>query len=161
MPYTVSSGIRIHYEVEGQGPTLVLQHGFTHNLRRWFLHGYVDVLRNDYELVLVDARGHGSSDKPHNSSAYTLAAHVGDVVAVLDDLNRATATFWGYSMGGRVGFGLAKHAPGRIDAFVIGGASAHERRRRAKQGGGRRGPGGRLAPIFGRASIDVAALVPR
>jgi pimeloyl-ACP methyl ester carboxylesterase len=64
MPYVDNDGVRIHYEVEGHGPSLVLQHGFTHSLRRWYLHGYVDALRNDYELVLIDARGHGKSDKP-------------------------------------------------------------------------------------------------
>ena len=121
MPYAENRGLRIHYEVEGQGPTLVLQHGFTHSVRRWYLHGYVEALRNYYELVLIDARGHGLSDKPHDLTAYTLAARVADVVAVLDDLNRPAATFWGYSMGGRIGFGLAKYAPARITAFIIGG----------------------------------------
>src|SRR5262245_12825985 len=74
MPYAENRGLRIHYEVEGQGPTLVLQHGFTHSVRRWYLHGYVEALRTDYELVLIDARGHGLSDKPHDPTAYTLAA---------------------------------------------------------------------------------------
>src|SRR5215475_3637443 len=128
MPYAKNGNIRIHYEVEGHGPTLVLQHGFTHSLKRWYLHGYVESLRNDYELVLIDARGHGGSDKPHDPSAYTLAQRAGDVVAVLDDLGRATAFFWGYSMGGRVGFGLAKYAPERIAAFVLGGQHPYELR---------------------------------
>src|SRR5262252_7442562 len=95
MPYVDNDGVRIHYEVEGKGPSLVLQHGFTHSLRRWYLHGYVDALRNDYELILIDARGHGESDKPHDPHAYTLAARVRDVVAVVDDLKRRAVMFWG------------------------------------------------------------------
>jgi pimeloyl-ACP methyl ester carboxylesterase len=126
MPYVDNGGVRIHYEVEGRGPALVLHHGFTQNLRRWHLAGYVDALRNDYELVLIDARGHGTSDKPHEPTAYALATRVGDVVAVLDDVKRDTAAFWGYSMGGRIGFGLAKYARGRITAFVIGGQHPYE-----------------------------------
>src|SRR5215471_584828 len=126
MAYATNGNVRIHYQVEGHGPTLVLQHGFTHSIRRWHLHGYIESLRNDYEVVLVDARGHGASDKPYDANAYTLAQRVADVVAVLDDLGRATANFWGYSMGGRIGFGLAKYAPERIAAFVIGGQHPYE-----------------------------------
>lgn len=74
MPHANHRGVRNHYQVEGEGPPLVLQHGFTHSLRRWYLHGYVEALREDHRLILVDARGHGSSDKPHDPSAYTLAA---------------------------------------------------------------------------------------
>ena len=48
-----------------------------------------------------------------------------DVVAVLEDLNIRQTLFWGYSMGGGIGFGLAKHAPDRVKALLIGGASAN------------------------------------
>ena len=65
---------------------LVLQHGFIGNLKRWYSFGYVDALKADYQLILVDARGHGASDKPHNSAAYALPLRVGDVLAVLDAL---------------------------------------------------------------------------
>jgi pimeloyl-ACP methyl ester carboxylesterase len=64
MPYVISDGIRIHYEVEGDGPPLVLQHGFGQKASSWRLGGYVDALKSQYRLVLVDARGHGESDKP-------------------------------------------------------------------------------------------------
>ena len=60
MPHANHRGVRNHYQVEGEGPPLVLQHGFTHSLRRWYLHGYVEALREDHRLILVDARGHGS-----------------------------------------------------------------------------------------------------
>jgi len=160
MPYAENGGVRIHYEVEGQGPTLVLQHGFTHSLRRWYLHGYVEALRDDYELVLIDARGHGASDKPHDSSAYSLAARVGDVVAVLDDLNRASAAFWGYSMGGRIGFGLAKHAQRRFVAFVIGGQHPYGRPLPASTRLDGTDPEAFLAALFGRLNVNLATLPP-
>jgi len=93
MPYVTSDGIRIHYEVEGDGPPLVLQHGFGQNASSWRLAGYVDALKPQYRLILVDARGHGESDKPYDPTAYTLPRHVGDVVAVLDALNLPAAHF--------------------------------------------------------------------
>jgi pimeloyl-ACP methyl ester carboxylesterase len=63
------------------------------------MNGYVEALRPDYQLILVDARGHGASDKPHEPAAYALSLRVSDIVAVLDALHLSTAHFWGYSMG--------------------------------------------------------------
>jgi pimeloyl-ACP methyl ester carboxylesterase len=81
----------------------------------------VDALRGDYRLILIDARGHGRSDKSHDPAAYDMRLRVGDVVAVLDDLGIDKAHYWGYSMGGRMGFGIAKYAPERASSLIIGG----------------------------------------
>ena len=59
MPYVTNEGIRIHYEVDGDGPPLVLQHGFTQKVKSWEMAGYVDALKPLYRLIRVDARGHG------------------------------------------------------------------------------------------------------
>jgi pimeloyl-ACP methyl ester carboxylesterase len=67
MPYVGNQGIRIHYKVEGQGPPLVLQHGSTSSLQAWYQNGYVEPLKPHYQPILVDARGHGASDKPHDA----------------------------------------------------------------------------------------------
>ena len=127
MPYAHSGSVRIHYRVEGEGPALVLQHGFSESVVDWYEAGYVDALRSDYRLILIDARGHGASDKPHDPDAYVLNRRVADVVAVLDTLEIAKALFWGYSMGGWIGFGIAKYAKERIRALVIGGQHPYPR----------------------------------
>lgn len=123
MPYAENRGVRIHYEVEGEGPTLVLQHGFTQNLQRWYQCGYVDALKGHYRVVLIDARGHGKSDKPHDRAAYTWPVGVTDVFAVLNAISAHQAIFWGYSMGGAIGLGAVTVAPDRITALIVGGAS--------------------------------------
>src|SRR4029077_6761917 len=74
-----------------------------------------------YRLILVDARGHGRSDKPHDGASYALGSRVADVVAVIDAVGVERVHFWGYSMGGYIGFGMAKYTPQRINALVIGG----------------------------------------
>ena len=61
MPYAHSGSVRIHYRVEGEGPALVLQHGFSESVVDWYEAGYVDALRPVYRLILIDARGHGAS----------------------------------------------------------------------------------------------------
>ena len=73
MPYADNDGIRIHYQVEGEGPPLVLQHGFSESVVDWYEVGYVDALRSDYRLILIDARGHGASDKPHDTDSYAVS----------------------------------------------------------------------------------------
>jgi pimeloyl-ACP methyl ester carboxylesterase len=122
MPYVTNQGVRVHYEVEGHGPSLVLLHGGLSNLKAWYETVYFKTLRNDYRLVLIDIRGHGASDKPHDSKAYEMRLLVDDITAVLDDLNVYKAHYFGYSLSGRLGFGVAKYAPRRFRSFIIGGA---------------------------------------
>ena len=98
----------------------MLQHGFTSSLEDWRQCGYVAALRDHFHLILIDVRGHGGSDKPHDVADYTLDRRVTDVTAVLDALGIEKASFWGYSMGGWIGFGLAMQRPQRVDRLVIG-----------------------------------------
>ena len=122
MPYASNAGVRIHYKAVGNGPALVLQHGFTQCIEDWAECGYVAALQPHFRLVLVDARGHGESEKPHDEAAYALEHRVADVTAVLDAAGIERAHFWGYSMGGYIGFGMARHAVDRLDRLVIGGS---------------------------------------
>jgi pimeloyl-ACP methyl ester carboxylesterase len=126
VPYANNQGVRIRYEVEGSGSPLVLLSGFRGYLEEWQELGYVDSLKDKYKLILIDLRGHGGSDKPHDPEAYRLKLLAEDVVAVLDDLGISKAHFLGYSLGGRIGFGLAKYAPARFLSFIIGGQEPGE-----------------------------------
>jgi pimeloyl-ACP methyl ester carboxylesterase len=151
MPYANNQGVRIHYEVEGEGPPLVLQHGGMDCLESWYELGYVHALKPDYQLILIDARGHGASDKPHDANAYGLQWMVEDVIAVLDTLHTPKAHFWGYSMGGWIGFGLAKYVPEHFSSFIIGGqhaqARSFERRRQQVRRGIEQGIEGFVASV--------------
>jgi len=126
MPYANNNSVRIHYQVEGDGPPLVLQHGFTSSLQTWYAYGYVAALQQGYQLILIDARGHGQSDKPYDPQAYALQRRVEDVLAVLDALQIDTAHYLGYSMGGRIGFGIARYSPERFASLIIGGMHPYE-----------------------------------
>ena len=106
----------------------MLQQGFSESVVDWYEAGYVEALRTDYRLILIDARGHGASDKPRDPDAYLLSRRAADVVTVLDALNIGKAFYWGYSMGGWIGFGMAKYAKERVGALVIGGQHPYPRR---------------------------------
>lgn len=126
MPFTTApDGVRIHYAVEGTGPPLILLHGFTGSHRDWWSFGLVDALRDDFQLIMPDARGHGASEKPHEPGSYGLDIAAFDVVAVLDDLGIRQANYYGYSFGGIIGWALGKYAPDRFASLIIGGAQPY------------------------------------
>ena len=87
---------------------------------------YTAALRERYQVILLDPRGQGRSDKPHDPGAYTHAARMGDVLAVGDAVGADRFHFWGYSMGGTVGFTLAAHYPERLLSLISGGANPYQ-----------------------------------
>jgi pimeloyl-ACP methyl ester carboxylesterase len=124
MPYANNNGVKIYYEVEGEGQPVVLHHAISFDLETWRGSELLNALLSDFRLILMDARGHGRSDKPHDPEAYTMDKRAGDVVAVLDVLNIDKSHFYGYSYGGRIGFELANFAPDRVASITVGGAGA-------------------------------------
>jgi pimeloyl-ACP methyl ester carboxylesterase len=122
MPFVDNAGVPIHYEIEGDGPALLLHHGATDSLQTWYERGYVDALKPANRLILIDARGHGNSGKPHDPESYASELMVRDVITVLDHLGIETTRYFGYSMGALTGFGIARDAPERVQAFILGGA---------------------------------------
>lgn len=117
-------GVGIAYRVIGDGPPLVLAHGTALSSAIWRAFGYVKALRDEFQLVLPDMRGHGRSDTPHDAASYAMDLVVGDILAVLDDLGHERAHYLGYSFGGRVGLSLAVTAPDRLRTLTVGGGSS-------------------------------------
>lgn len=121
MPYASNQGVQIHYEVAGKGDPVLLVHGMFLNWKTWRDYGFVETMKDEYRLIMVDVRGHGRSDKPHDPKLYEELLLVADLAAVLDDLDVAKAHYLGYSMGGWIGFAAAKYAPDRFRSFILGG----------------------------------------
>jgi len=100
---------------------LFLQHGLTGYLESWRERGYARVLGEGYRLILIDARGHGLSNKPHKPSAHVRELRAVELVSVLDDLGIEKTYYFGYSMGGRIGCALLSHVADRLNCAVMGG----------------------------------------
>src|SRR3954471_17730477 len=98
MPFAQSDAGRIHYQVEGDGPPLLLHHGFTSSLEAWRFFGFTEALRSRYQVIMVDALGHGQSDKPHDIAAYSQLQRCRDVLAVLEALDIERVHYVGYSL---------------------------------------------------------------
>jgi pimeloyl-ACP methyl ester carboxylesterase len=123
MPFANNNGVKINYEVEGQGPPLLLQHGFSGTLDAWRTNGVIQALSKNYKCIFLSARGRGLSDKPHDPKAYYFKNMVLDLAAVLDDAGIKKAHYLGYSMGGAIGFRIPMYAPDRFYSLMLGGAS--------------------------------------
>ena len=121
MPYAKSGDFNIYYEVEGEGEPITFQHGLTLSLEDWRDFGFVGALKDDYQLILIDALGHGKSDKPHEPKHYEGDNPAKNIIAVMDDLNINTTHYFGYSMGGNIGLRLAFSYPDRMKSTMIGG----------------------------------------
>ena len=64
MPYIDNDGVKIYYKTVGTGSPLVFAHGMSMSIEDWEEWGYVSALCERHQLILVDGRGHGKSDKP-------------------------------------------------------------------------------------------------
>src|ERR1700750_3249307 len=98
MPKIDRDGVKIHYEVHGDGPPLILTHGYSSTSAMW--QGQVAALSKHHRLILWDMRGHGQSDYPDDPKAYSEALTVGDMAALLDKADAETAIVGGLSLGG-------------------------------------------------------------
>ena len=120
-----SNGVRIHYEVNGpdRGRPIVLVHGFASDYRlNWVGTRWQETLTRDgFNVIGIDCRGHGHSDKPHAEADYGVDLMAGDVIGVLDDLGIDEAAYLGYSMGARIGLQVILDHPRRLTRAVLGG----------------------------------------
>jgi 2-succinyl-6-hydroxy-2,4-cyclohexadiene-1-carboxylate synthase len=121
MPRLRLNGLDYNLEVRGQGPALVLLHGFTGCGASWARHA--EVYAREFTCVAVDLPGHGETDSPADPARYTMERVVEDLVTLCGELRMGRAAWLGYSMGGRLALGVGVLAPQVVSALVLEGAS--------------------------------------
>ena len=117
MPKIDRDGVKIHYEVHGDGPPLILTHGYSSTSAMW--QGQVAALSKHHRLILWDMRGHGQSDYPEDPKAYSEALTVGDIAALLDQVGAKQAIVGGLSLGGYMSLAFYRAHPERVSALLI------------------------------------------
>ncbi len=117
-----AAGHRLAVRETGEGPPLLLLHGFTGCADT--LAGTAEALADAHRVVSLDLPGHGASESPADAGAYRMEATLDALEDVLDALGVPRAHVLGYSMGGRLALGLAALRPERVDRVVVVGASA-------------------------------------
>lgn len=121
MAYAENGGVRIYYDVIGEGRPLMLLHGGLVDGSVWSHAGYVSALRADHLLLVVDRRGNGMSDRPRDPRAHLSEATLGDVLAVADAAGIDRFAMWGWSAGGWDAWLAAHAAPDRVVAIIVTG----------------------------------------
>ena len=123
MPTFQSDGLTLAYDVFGQGKPVLCIHGFASSGKvNWIDTGWVETLTDaGYQAIVLDNRGHGLSDKPHDPDAYYPSDMARDAVALLDHLGIERAAVMGYSMGARIAAFMAFEHEERVACVIFGG----------------------------------------
>lgn len=108
---------------EPDAPTVLLTHGFASSTYdTWGLTGWARMLeREGFRVLGIDLRGHGASQKPHDSAGYTVRSMASDIETVLDTFLIDEPLYVGYSLGARIGWQIAVDLGDRIPRAVLGG----------------------------------------
>jgi pimeloyl-ACP methyl ester carboxylesterase len=115
--YADSNGVKIHYASLGQGPLIVMIHGFPDFWYTW--RDQMEALSDKFQCVAIDQRGYNLSDKPKGVENYDVRLLVGDVVAVIHALGKEKAIIVGHDWGGLVAWQVALNVPQVTEKLII------------------------------------------
>ncbi len=114
--------LNISINVAGDGPPVVLLHGFACGKRMW-LH-QMRALKQRFRVIANDQRGHGLTDAPTMATRYSASLLARDLVGVLDALKIERAAIVGFSLGGGPALALAAGKPERVSHLVLADVGA-------------------------------------
>jgi epoxide hydrolase 4 len=111
------SGTRLHFVSEGDGPTILLLHGFPATWYTW--NGVMSFLSRDFRVVCPDMRGYNLSGRPSGVSEYSAEKIAGDIVELLDLLGESRVSIVGHDWGGAIAYRLAAFYPERVSQLAV------------------------------------------
>lgn len=122
--FLAKDGIKVHYEVKGAGFPVVLVHGFIVTGENWKKAAlYQELISAGYQVITLDLRGNGKSDKPHDASYYENDAQAKDIMGIISSLGIKSYDVLGYSRGSIIAARLLV-LDKRINKAVLGGMGA-------------------------------------
>jgi pimeloyl-ACP methyl ester carboxylesterase len=113
--YVDAGDVRMHAVIGGDGPPLLLVHGWPQTWYAWRM--LMPALARDFEVIAVDQRGIGLSDKPHDG--YDTGTLAGDLVALMDSLGHQRFAMYGTDTGMPIAYALAADHPDRLERLVV------------------------------------------
>ena len=113
--YVDVGDVRLHAVIGGDGPPLLLVHGWPQTWYAWRM--LMPTLAQDFEVIAVDQRGIGLSDKPHDG--YDTGTLAGDLVTLMDALGHQRFAMYGTDTGMPIAYAVAADHPDRLDRLVV------------------------------------------
>jgi pimeloyl-ACP methyl ester carboxylesterase len=110
-------GVKIYYEVYGDGPALLLTHGYSASSHMWA--GQREAFGKFFSVITWDMRGHGRSDYPSDPNAYSQVLTIKDMEAILDEVGAKDAIVGGLSLGGYMSLAFRLAHPERVRALLV------------------------------------------
>ncbi|HYA17325.1 MAG TPA: alpha/beta hydrolase [Bryobacteraceae bacterium] len=115
--YADSAGVKIHYAAIGQGPLVIMIHGWPDFWYTW--RDQMEALAPHYRVVAMDLRGFNLSDKPQGVENYAMPKLIGDVAAVIKDAGADKAIVIGHDWGGAISWSVAMYMPQMVEKLII------------------------------------------
>jgi pimeloyl-ACP methyl ester carboxylesterase len=115
--YADNNGVKIHYASVGEGPLVVMIHGFPDFWYSW--REQMNGLKENFQVVAIDQRGYNLSGQPDGVENYAMHYLVGDVASVVKHLGREKATIAGHDWGGAVAWQVAFNLPQMTERLII------------------------------------------
>lgn len=115
--YIMSNGIQLHYVTQGEGPLMLMLHGFPEFWYSW-RHQIPEFARN-YKVVALDLRGYNDSDKPKQQSAYVMSEFIKDVEGVIKGLGYDQCVLVGHDWGGAIAWCFAYAHPEMVERLIV------------------------------------------
>jgi pimeloyl-ACP methyl ester carboxylesterase len=115
--YTESGDVKIHYVTKGEGPLVVLIHGFPDFWYSW--RKQIPALAEHFQVVAIDQRGFNLSGQPEGVENYSMDKLVGDIDAVVKHFKKDKAIIVGHDWGGMVAWSYAMQHPETTEKLVI------------------------------------------
>jgi pimeloyl-ACP methyl ester carboxylesterase len=112
-----TNGIRLHVAEQGEGPLIILCHGFPECWYSW-RHQLGALAKAGFRAVAPDLRGYGRSDRPEEVEKYTILHDIGDIVSLVDALGAKQAVIAGHDVGAAIAWQAALLRPDRFRAVI-------------------------------------------
>ncbi len=113
----VSNGVKLHYVTQGQGPLMLMLHGFPEFWYSW--RHQIPEFAKDHKVVALDLRGYNDSDKPDSVAAYQIDTLIQDVVEVVAGLGYDHCILVGHDWGGAIAWCVANAHPHLIHKLIV------------------------------------------
>ena len=115
--FITTNHVRLHYVTQGEGPLMLMLHGFPEFWYSW--HHQIPVFAQDYKIVALDMRGYNDSDKPQDVSAYRMAELIKDVKGVIQGLGYDQCVLVAHDWGGAIAWQFAYAHPEMLHKLII------------------------------------------